>query len=194
MMGWTDGASRGEAKRGTLGVACSVLGGVGAVLFACVATVMIAQAGARAFGLALIGGDEIAGWLSASAAFCALPYAFREGALIRMELILGRLRGQALRRAELGALAVGTAWCVTMAWTMARFVWQNAQFGERSTGLVNIPIWTVQVPAVVGLVLLAMAMADQLWRVWRGERPVYLVEAGHQPGDHDRPVGRTEAL
>ena len=93
-----------------MGVACAALGGLGALMFACVAVTMVTQAGARAFGLALGGGDEVAGWLSASAAFCAFPYAFREGALIRMELILSRLSVQALRRAELGALLVGALW------------------------------------------------------------------------------------
>ena len=160
-----------------IAAACTGLGGLGAVLFACVAVTMVAQAGARAFGLALVGGDEVAGWLSASAAFCAFPYAFRQGALVRMELVLARLGVAALRRAELVALSLGTLWCVTMAGTMARFVWQNAAFGERSTGLVNIPIWTVQAPAVVGLGVLALAMAEQLWRVWRGRRQVYALNA-----------------
>jgi TRAP-type C4-dicarboxylate transport system permease small subunit len=169
-----------------MGAACAGLGGFGALLFACVALTMLAQAGARAVGLALVGGDEVAGWLSAGAAFCAFPYAFREGALIRMELILGRLSGPALRRAELMALLVGSAWCVAMAWTMGRFVWQNAAFGERSTGLINIPIWPVQVPAVAGLTLLALAMIEQLWRVWRGERPLYVVKAEQTLAGDDR--------
>lgn len=161
----------------SLDLACRTLGGLGAALFACVAALMVAQAGARAFGLAMVGGDEITGWLSASAAFCALAYAFREGTLIRMELLVSRLRGAALRRAELLALTVGTLWCATMAGAMVRFVWQNAIFGERSTGLISIPIWPVQVPAVAGLSLLALAMAEQLWCVWRGQRPVYAVNA-----------------
>ncbi len=169
-----------------MGAACAGLGGLGALLFACVAVTMVTQAGARAFGLALVGGDEVAGWLSASAAFCAFPYAFREGALIRMELILGRLGGQALRRAELAALLVASLWCVTMAWAMGRFVWQNAAFGERTTGLINIPIWPVQVPAVAGLTLLALAMLEQMWRVWRGERPLYVIKAQQTLGGDDR--------
>lgn len=171
--------SPGPARKpfDAMGVACAALGGLGAVLFVGVALTMLTQAGARAFGLALVGGDEVAGWLSAGAAFCAFPYAFREGALIRMELVLGRLAGPALRRAELLALLVGSAWCLTMTWAMGRFVWQNAVFGERSTGLINIPIWPVQLPAVAGLTLLALAMLEQLWRVWRGERPLYVVKA-----------------
>lgn len=172
----TGPADGGPLSR-ALGAACTALGGLGAVLFASVAAVMVAQAGARAFGWALVGGDEVTGWLSASAAFCALAYAFRAGTLIRMELVLSRLKSEALRRAELGALAVGTLWCGTMAFAMARFVWQNAVFGERSTGLISIPIWPVQVPAVAGLTLLALAMAEQFVRVWQGHRPLYVVKA-----------------
>lgn len=169
-----------------LHAACVVLGGVGAALFAAVATLMIAQAASRFFGFGLVGGDEITGWLSASAAFCALPYAFREGALIRMELLLARMRPAARHRAELATLAIGTAWCVTMAWSMGRFVWQNAVYGERSTGLVNIPIWPVQVPAALGLALLALAMADQLVRVARGATPLYVEKAEQTLAGDDR--------
>jgi hypothetical protein len=64
-----------------------------------------------------------------------------------------------------------------MAFAMARFVWQNAVFGERSTGLISIPIWPVQVPALAGLTLLALAMAEQFVRVWQGHRPLYVVKA-----------------
>jgi TRAP-type C4-dicarboxylate transport system permease small subunit len=171
---------------GVLNAACVALGSLGAVLFASVAALMIAQAASRAFGLGLVGGDEITGWLSASAAFCALPFAFREGTLIRMELLLARMQPTLRRRAELVTLAIGTAWCVTMAWAMARFVWQNAVYGERSTGLVNIPIWPVQVPAALGLALLTVAMADQLWRVSRGELPLYVVKAEQTLAGDDR--------
>lgn len=166
--------------------ACAALGGVGALLFASVAALMITQAASRAFGLGLVGGDEITGWLSASAAFCALPYAFREGALIRMELLLGRMRPSVRRRAELATLSIGTAWCVMMAWSMGRFVWQNAVFGERSTGLINVPIWPIQLPAAIGLTVLALAMADQLVRVARGATPLYVVKAEQTLAGDDR--------
>ena len=73
-----------------------------------------------------------------------------------------------------------------MAWAMGRFVWQNAAFGERTTGLINIPIWPVQVPAVAGLTLLALAMLEQMWRVWRGERPLYVIKAQQTLGGDDR--------
>jgi TRAP-type C4-dicarboxylate transport system permease small subunit len=178
-------ALRGALSR-AVGMACAAIGGVGAFLFAAVAVVMVVQALARAIGVPVVGGDEIAGWLSASAAFCALPYAFRAGALIRMELVLSRLRGEQLRRAELCAIVIGTLFCATMAFAMARFVWENALFGERSSGLISIPIWPVQAPAVVGLVLLALAMAEQLVTVWRGERPVYVVAAESTLSSDDR--------
>jgi len=164
------------ASSRAIDAACKALGGLGALMFAGVATLMVVQAGARVLRITMVGGDEIAGWLSASAAFCSFAYAFREGTFIRMELLLSRLKGEMLQRAEIGALFVGTLWCATMAFTMARFVWQNAMFGERSTGLISIPIWPVQLPAVVGLVMLALAMAEQLVRVWQGKRPIYVVK------------------
>jgi len=167
----------GRAASRAVAVACAAVGGFGAVLFAAVAAVMVAQASARAVGVPVVGGDEVAGWLSASAAFCAMPYAFRHGALIRMELLLSRLPRDQRRWAEFVAVLVGTLWCATMAYAMARFVWQNAVFGERSDGLISIPIWTVQTPGAVGLALLAVAMAEQLLTVWRGELPIYVVEA-----------------
>jgi TRAP-type C4-dicarboxylate transport system permease small subunit len=73
-----------------------------------------------------------------------------------------------------------------MAFAMARFVWQNAMYGERSSGLISIPIWPVQAPAIVGLVLLALAMAEQLVTVWRGERPLYVAAAEGALASDDR--------
>jgi len=166
-----------SASGSVFGWLCVAVGAIGAALFAGVAALMVLQATARTIGLPVVGGDEIAGWMSASAAFSALPYAFREGALVRMELVLLRLEEAGRRRAELLALLVGTVWCTIAAWAMVRFVWQNAVFGERSTGLINVPIWPIQTPAAIGLTLLALAMAEQLWRVWRGERPVYVARA-----------------
>lgn len=158
-------------------VACAAAGGFAAFLFTAVAVVMFAQAAARAMRVPFIGGDEITGWLSASAAFCALPYAFRHGAFIRMEVVLSKLRGKHAQAVELCAISIGTLWCATMAFAMARFVWQNAVYGERSNGLISIPIWPVQTPAVLGLTLLAVAMAEQLVTVWRGASPVYVTAA-----------------
>jgi TRAP-type C4-dicarboxylate transport system permease small subunit len=103
-----------------------------------------------------------------------------------MELVLSRLRGKQLRRAELCAIVIGTLCCGTMAFAMARFVWQNAMYGERSSGLISIPIWPVQAPAIVGLVLLALAMAEQLVTVWRGERPLYVAAAEGALASDDR--------
>jgi TRAP-type C4-dicarboxylate transport system permease small subunit len=160
-----------------LAVACTAMGWLGAALFACVAVLMVAQASARAFGFAVIGGDEITGWMSASAAFVALAYTFREGALIRMELVLVRLDAPKRRVAELLALGVGGVWCGYMAAAMIRFVWQNAMYGERSTGLISIPIWPVQLPSAIGLSLLFLAFVDQFLRVALGERPLYVTKA-----------------
>lgn len=177
--------SEGAASR-VIGALCRVFGAFGACLFAGVALLMVTQAMARLLGLPMVGGDEITGWMSASAAFCALPYAFRQGALIRMELVLSKLGVRALRRVELCTLVVGTLWCAIMAYAMQRYVWQNAQFGERSTGLINIPIWPVQTPAAIAAVLLAVAMAEQLVRVWRGERPLYAINAERALASDDR--------
>lgn len=185
-MSRVDAPATPASSGGLLHAACAGLGGVGALLFASVAALMIAQAGSRAFGFGLVGGDEITGWLSASAAFCALPYAFREGALVRMELLLARMQAARRRQAELATLTIATAWCVLMAWSMARFVWQNAVFGERSTGLINVPIWPIQLPAAIGLSLLAVAMADQLVRVARGATPLYVAKAEQTLASDDR--------
>lgn len=169
-------ADRPAASR-WLDAACTAGGWLGAGLFATVAALMVAQATARALGFAVVGGDEITGWLSASAGFVALAYTFRQGALIRMELLLARLDESRRRVAELVALGIGSLWTAYMAFAMVRFVWQNAVFHERSTGLISVPIWPVQAPAALGTVLLFLAFAEQFMRVAQGERPVYVAKA-----------------
>ncbi len=169
------GFARGLSR--IVGAACLAGGWLGALLFALVAVLMVVQVCGRALGYPMVGGDEITGWMSANAAFVALGYAFREGALIRMEIAIAKLGVRRRRIAELAALAVGGAWCGYAAYAMARFVWQNAAFGERSTGLISVPIWPIQLPAAIGLALLFVAFVEQFLRVSIGDRPLYATNA-----------------
>jgi len=48
-------------------------------------------------------------------------------------------------------------------------VLESYRFNEVSQGLIPVPMWIVQVPMVLGSVLLAVAFAERLVRVLRHE-------------------------
>ena len=61
---------------------------------------------------------------------------------------------------------------------------------SRASGQIVIPIWIPQLSFVLGVVLLFIAMADELVRVIGGARPTYVlaVEERHARGDFSEDV------
>jgi len=160
-----------------LGRVCDIAGWLGAILFLLIALLMVGQSVGRAFGIAMVGGDEITGWMNASAGFVALSYTFRQGGLIRMEMLLDKVRPEQRAIVELVALSVGTLWCSYMAAAMSYFVYQNFVAHERSTGLISIPMWPIQIPTCFGMLLLALVFLEQWIKVYSGLEPDYVVVA-----------------
>lgn len=150
-------------------------GALAAVCLAGVAAVMLAQAGMRAAGLLFRGADDIVAWLCAASAFLALGYTFRHGDLVRVSLLIDRLPERLRHGAEIACL--GTALVVVgyIAWAASSFVYESWQFGELAQGLIQIPIWLPQMSLVLGALVLAVAVLDELVVVLRGGKPSYRI-------------------
>lgn len=135
---------------------------LGAVCLASIALVMLLQASLREAGVLLRGADDIVSWLCAASAFLALGYTFRQGELIRVSLLLETLPPRARRPAETACL-VGALLVVGYAtWAVSRFVYESWQFGELAQGLLQIPIWIPQASLVLGMIVLLIAVLDEL--------------------------------
>ena len=150
-------------------------GALAAVCLAGVCVIMLAQSVGREVGVFVRGADDIAGWLTAAAAFLALGHTFRHGELVRVGLWIESLTPRARRRAELAALSVTLLFVGAMVWAVAKFVYESWQFNEVAQGLIKIPIWIPQLAFVVGVLIFFIAVLDEWVTVLRGARPAYQV-------------------
>ncbi len=124
---------------------------------------------ARLIGAYAGGATDVAGYVMASSTFLALPYAFRAGAHIRVQLIVQTLRGRARRRVELAVLVLMSAITLFLAWYMTRLAHDSWDFGERSQGADAILMWIPQAPVAAGAWLLAVAAIHTLAEVVAGK-------------------------
>jgi len=148
-------------------------GALAALCLAGIFLLMMAQAIGREFGLLIRIADDLTAWLCAASAFFALGHTFRHGELVRVGLFIDRLGPGARRAAEILALSVTAAFVLYMAWAVVRFVHDSWRFKEVAQGLVRIPIWIPQLCFLLGVLILLVAVIDELLVVLKGEKPAY---------------------
>jgi len=116
------------------------------------------------------GTDAYAGYLMAAAGFLALAHTLKRGEHIRVTLLLSHLQGRARRALELWALAASVALAALTAFYSVRLAWQSALFNDVSTSSDATPLWIPQLAMAAGSVVLLIALADEWWLEWRGQR------------------------
>ena len=120
---------------------------------------------------------DFSGYLLSTASFMALAHTLRAGAHIRVGLVVQRLP-QGLRWiVELLTLGAATAFSVFATFYAARLMEESWRYGDKSTGIVAIPIWMPQGFMVLGLGLLTVAFIDTLIQSLRSRLPI-LTDAG----------------
>lgn len=125
----------------------------------------------RAIGLLVPSYAEFTGFFLVGASFLALPYAFRAGAHIRVGLLITALPPGLRRVADIWSLIVGLALTVFAAWWAVDLTRESIVYGDRSAGLVPVALWIPQSAMALGLIVLAVALADDLVQAVRG-RPL----------------------
>lgn len=133
---------------------------------------IVAQIIGRFIGVA-IDSTEIGGFSLAATTFLSLGYTLRHGGHVRVTLLI-RYAGGALRRGiELWCSGLAGIASGYFAYQAANMVHDSWRFGDLSPGLLAIPVWIPQTGMAVGLVVLAIAFADEFVHVLRGNNPVY---------------------
>lgn len=162
---------------GALIVACAAMVAIAVLVLAQVLGRVIDRAagllGLEPLGLAIPSLAEMGGFLFVGAACLALPATLRAGGHIRVSLLLG-LMPPGLARA-LGALVLLAALGLSgfAAWNSGTQALDSWQFGALSFGVVAMPLWIPQAVMTGGLVLLAVALADELLSLVRGAEPSF---------------------
>jgi TRAP-type C4-dicarboxylate transport system permease small subunit len=133
------------------------------------AMVLLSIAG-RQLDFHVPGTDAYAGYMMAASGFLALAHTFKRGEHIRVSALLERMHGRTRRAFELWALGAATLLAALGAWYSVRLAWQSRAFNDVSTSSDATPLWIPQLAMAAGMVILTIAVADELMLEWRGRR------------------------
>jgi len=113
--------------------------------------------------------DAYAGYLMASAGFFALASTLRHGEHIRVTILLNVLSPQGKRRLDIGAIIVGLAVAVSLAFFSSKLVLDSWMFNDISTSNDATPLWIPQLSMALGNILFVIAFIDLLVARIRGQ-------------------------
>ena len=151
-----------------------LLSGVaGAAALLAIGGLILVQVVLRQTGFVLPGGDDLTAFAMAACAMLPLAYAFRHGAHIRVDLLIGRLSGRARMAMEAVALTLAAAMALLFAWASVDLVSDSVAFEEVAQGMLAVPMWMPQSFMAAGAVVFAIALLDDLAMLLSGGVPSY---------------------
>lgn len=139
---------------------------------------IILATGGEALGLQVPSLAEIGGFLFVGAAFLALPATLRSADHVRVTMLARALPAPLARAQTILILAVALALAIFAAWHSAVQVQDSWAFNSVSFGMIRIPLWIPQGVMTLGLVLFAVALADELILALRGKTPAFIAAEG----------------
>jgi TRAP-type C4-dicarboxylate transport system permease small subunit len=144
------------------------------ICLAAMALLVLAQIVARWFGIIIPSTEDFSGFLLAATSFLALAYTLRSGGHIRVNLLISHIDGRLRTVIEAAVLIIALLLVGFLAWSSAQLVIESYEFEELSQGYIPVPLWIPQLPMAVGLVVLTIALADELTLLVRGHTPGFL--------------------
>ncbi|NGM19311.1 TRAP transporter small permease [Roseomonas stagni] len=149
-------------------------GGIaGGIALAGIALIIAGQVIGRQFGISLDGADDLTAFAVAGSALLPLAYAFRHGAHIRVDLIIGHLKGRARFVMEALALFVTFLLCAFLAYAVGDLAYDSWQFEDVAQGTVPWVLWYPQGACALGCALFAVCLLDDLLVHLTGGVPSY---------------------
>jgi TRAP-type C4-dicarboxylate transport system permease small subunit len=150
-------------------------GVLAAVFLVGIGVLMLVQIIARELGYQVRGADDLTAWFCAASAFLPLAHTFKRGELVRVGLLLEHLQPAMRRYAEIWSLGIATIFVGYMAWSVTRFVYQSWEINDVAQGMLPLPMWIPQSSFAVGVIILFIAIADELVLVILRHTPTYVL-------------------
>ena len=126
-----------------------------------------------AIGLTIPSYADFTGFFLAAASFLALAHTLRQGAHIRVTLLISHLPGPIARVLEFWCILVAAAISIFFSWYTAILVRESYEFHDLSPGMIAIPLWIPQTAMLLGLIILSIALIDEFIGLIHGRRPSY---------------------
>jgi TRAP-type C4-dicarboxylate transport system permease small subunit len=151
-----------------------LLGGIaGGAALAAIGGIIATQVVGRQFGATVLGADDLTAFSVAASATLPLAYAFRHGAHIRVDLIIGRLAGAPRFVMETVALAISAGLACFFAYAMLDLATDSFAFEDVAQGSVAWKLWVPQGMVGTGAALFALCLLDDLVVHLAGGVPSY---------------------
>jgi TRAP-type mannitol/chloroaromatic compound transport system permease small subunit len=143
-----------------------------------------------AIGLTIPSYADFTGFFLAAASFLALAYTLRQGGQIRVVLILSRFNRKLRHIFEIWCLLLASLVTLYFTWYSFLLIRESYLYHDLSSGMIAVPIWIPQSAMFLGLVVLSIALVDELIGAFKGQIPGY-VGAGERLLDEttDEPAG-----
>jgi TRAP-type C4-dicarboxylate transport system permease small subunit len=149
-----------------------ILAGVFLIL---IAVLSLAQICGRLLGFAAYSFDDFAGYCMAASSFLGLAHTYRRNEHIRVALLVDRFSGNERRLLETLCLTASAFLIGFFAWYATDMVWTSYAIDDVSQGLVPVPLWVPQSGMALGLLIMSIALLDDLVAALTGGTPSYLV-------------------
>jgi len=149
-----------------------VLAGIFLIL---IAALSLAQICGRLLGFAAYSFDDFAGFCMAASSFLGLAHTYRRNEHIRVGILVDRFTGGKRRALETLCLAASTFLIGFFAWYAIDMAWTSHMINDVSQGLVSVPLWLPQGGMALGLVIMAIALLEDLITVLALGTPSYIV-------------------
>ena len=124
---------------------------------------IVIQMLARWTGEVFPGAPDYAGYSMAAASFLAFPYAFNQGAHIRVSLLRNAVKPPFKRYIEIWCLALAALIMGYFSYFAIKAVFWSWKFKDISQGQDATPLWIPQTLMVIGSIVFFIALCDNLW-------------------------------
>ena len=138
-----------------------------------------------AIGLTIPSYADFTGFFLAAASFLALAQTLRQGGHIRVTLVISHLPPGLRHILEIWCLMLTSGVTVYFSWYTFSLVHESFIYNDLSPGMVAVPLWIPQAAMLLGLVILAIALLEELIDGLRGKKPCYVGAGERLLDDHD---------
>ena len=145
--------------------------------------IMMVMSVGRQFGFNIPAGDDFASWCMAAMAFLGLAHTFKKGEIIRVGVLIEQVTGRKRWLLEIVALGISTAFTLYFTWSAISMTYDSFRFNDMAQGVLSVPLWIPQLGYSGGLIILAVALVDEMIHVFKGNKPTYEKEPPSSPDE-----------